>query len=294
MNDILQTLTSGTALGCLYAVIALGFVVIIRASGVLNLAQGVFVLLGAYVTYSFTTAGVPFFLALILSMIVCAALSILIEAFVVHRISTDLFTSLLVTFGLAIIAPPIITAIWGPFQLNLHDPWGLDVLRLGPVAITQRDLYLIIATGILVLAFFLFFRYSKFGLLLRATAMDSEAALAQGVSTRFVFGLSWALAGALGAFAGTMLATTVGGGVRPGLEHYALLALPVIILGGLDSPLGAVIGGLIIGIVQQFSVTMIGDRLGSGFADVVPYLVLVIIMLVRPTGLFGSKRVRRA
>jgi branched-chain amino acid transport system permease protein len=294
MNEILQTLASGTALGCLYAVIALGFVVIVRASGVLNLAQGVFVLLGAYLTYSFTTSGVPFFLALILSMIVCAILAVLIEAFIVHRISRDLFTSLLVTFGLAIVAPPIMTAIWGPFQLNLNDPWGLDVLRLGPVAITQRDLYLIVATGILVLAFFLFFRYSKFGLLLRATAMDSEAALAQGVSTRFVFGLSWALAGALGAFAGTMLATTVGGGVRPGLEHYALLALPVIILGGLDSPLGAVIGGLIIGIVQQFSVTMVGDRLGSGFADVVPYLVLIMIMLVRPTGLFGSKRVRRA
>jgi branched-chain amino acid transport system permease protein len=105
--------------------------------------------------------------------------------------------------------------------------------------------------------------------------------------------LSWAIAGGLGAFAGTMLATTAGAGLGPGLEQFALLALPVIILGGLESPLGAVVGGLIVGIVQQFAVVRVPDAFGKGFDQVVPYLLMLAIMLIRPQGLFGTKKVRR-
>jgi len=131
------------------------------------------------------------------------------------------------------------------------------------------------------------------GLAMQATALDPEAALAQGVSDRTVGRLSWAIAGGLGAFAGTMLATTAGTGLGPGLEQFALLALPVIILGGLESPLGAVVGGLIVGIVQQFAVVRVPDEFGKGFDQVVPYLLMLVIMLVRPQGLFGTKKVRR-
>ncbi|UUT36580.1 branched-chain amino acid ABC transporter permease [Microbacterium elymi] len=145
-----------------------------------------------------------------------------------------------------------------------------------------------------MLAFYLFFRFTRIGLSLRATAIDGEAAMAQGVSTRLVYGISWGIAGALGAFGGVVLSTTVGGGVRPGLEVYAFLALPVIILGGLESPLGAVIGGLIIGVVQQFAVSLVPESWGSGFSDVVPYVVMLAILLIRPAGLFGRKEIRRA
>lgn len=294
MTDILQTLVSGIALGAIFAVLSLGFVIVVRASGVLNLAQGTFIVLGAYLGYTFhQLVGLPFWLAVPLTMAAVAAFAVLLEAFVIHRISGELFTAILVTFGVLTVVPPIVTGIWGADQISIGDPWGLSIVRFAGVGITERDIWMIVVTIVLLAVFFVFFRFTRIGLALRATAMDSEAALAQGISTRFVFGLSWGLAGALGAFGGIMLATTVGGGVRPGLESFALLALPVIILGGLDSPLGAVIGGVIIGVVQQFSVIWVPASFGSGFSDVAPYIVMLIILLIKPTGLFGSKEVRR-
>lgn len=294
MTEFLQTLVSGIAIGCLYAVLSLGFVIVARASGILNLAQGSFVVLGAYLAYALIhQAGMPFWIGVILAMALVALFAVLLEAFVLHRV-TDHFVALLVTFGVTIAVAPIVTAIWPGDSLNLDDPWALEVLRVAGIGITARDLTLIPITAVLLLGFFLFFRFTRVGLSLRATAIDSEAALAQGVSTRFVYGISWGIAGALGAFGGVVLSTTVGGGVRPGLEVYAFLALPVIILGGLESPLGAVVGGLVIGIVQQFSVILVPASWGSGFSDVVPYLVMLIILLVRPAGLFGRKEIRRA
>lgn len=294
MTDALQILISGVALGCLYAVLGLGFVVVARASGILNLAQGAFVVLGAYLAYALIRQlGMPFWIGVIVSMALVATFAVVLEALVVHRI-TDHFAALLATFGVTIAVAPLVTAIWPGDSLNLNDPWGLDVLRVAGIGITTRDAVLIPITAVLVLAFFLFFRFTRIGLSLRATVIDDEAARAQGVSTRFLFGISWAIAGALGAFGGIILATTVGGGVRPGLEVYAFLALPVIILGGLDSPMGAVIGGLIIGIVQQIAVFAVPESWGSGFAEVVPYIVMLAILLVRPAGLFGRKEVRRA
>lgn len=295
MTGFMQILVSGIALGCLYAVLALGFVVVARASGILNLAQGSFVVLGAYLAYAFVhQIGLPFWVGVALSMACVAIFAVLIEAFLVHRITDDIFAALLVTFGITIAIPPIVTSIWPGDALNLDDPWALEVIRIAGVGITARDATLIPITVLLLVGFFVFFRYTRMGLSLRATAIDSEAAMAQGVSTRSVFGVSWAIAGALGAFGGIILSTTVGGGVRPGLEGYAFLALPVIILGGLESPLGAVVGGIIIGIVQQFSVALVPPSWGSGFSDVVPYLVMLIILLVRPAGLFGREEVKRA
>lgn len=294
MTDVLQTLVSGIALGCLYAVLALGFVVVARASGILNLAQGSFVVLGAYLAFALIHhAGLPFWVGVVIAMAVVAVFAVLLEAFVVHRV-TDHFAALLVTFGITIAVAPIVTGVWPGDSLNLDDPWALDVIRIGGIGITARDATLIPITAVLLLGFFLFFRFTRIGLSLRATAIDSEAAMAQGVSTRFVYGISWWMAGALGAFGGVVLSTTVGGGVRPGLEIYAFLALPVIILGGLESPLGAVVGGLIIGVVQQFAVSLVPESWGSGFSDVVPYLVMLVILLIRPAGLFGRQEVRRA
>lgn len=294
MTEFVQILVAGVALGCLYAVLALGFVVVARSSGVLNLAQGAFVVLGAFLGYAFVRqAGLPFWLGVALSMLCVAAIAVALEAFVVHRVTGDLFTALLVTFGILIVIPPIVTAIWGVDILNIGDPWGLKVYTIGGIGITERDAWIIPITGLILLGFFVLFRYTRVVLSLRATAMDTEAALAQGVSTRFVFGLSWAIAGALGAFGGIMLSTTVGGGARVGLEEYALLALPVIILGGLESPLGAVVGGIVIGVVQQFTVWRVPESWGKGFSEVVPFVVMLLVLLVRPTGLFGAKEVRR-
>lgn len=295
MTVNLQILVSGISLGCLYALLSLGFVVVARATGVLNLTQGGFVAMGAYLTYLFSQSfGLPYYLGLLLSVLVTAALAAVLEAAIVHRIAnTNLYTPILVTFGLLILIPPILSGIWGTEPLTPGDPWGLKAVHLGGVSITHKDLAIVILTAVILGLFLAFIRYSRLGLAMQATAIDAEAALAQGVSDRMVGRVSWAIAGGLGAVAGTMLATSAGGGVRPGLELYALLALPVIILGGIESPLGAVVGGLVMGVVQQFAVVKVPDSFGRGFSEVVPYLVMILILLLKPEGLFGTRKVRR-
>ncbi|MDV3221162.1 branched-chain amino acid ABC transporter permease [Intrasporangium sp.] len=295
MTENLQILISGVSLGCLYALLALGFVVVSRATGVLNLTQGGFVVIGAYLTYLFSqTLGLPYFVGMGLSIIATALIAGILEALVVHRIAnTNLFTPILVTFGLVILIPPIVAGFWGNEPLTSGDPWGLSVLRIGDLSVTHKDLAVVLLTAVILVLFLGFIRYSRLGLAMQATAIDPEAALAQGVSDRTVHRLAWSIAGALGAVAGTMLATAASGGVRPSLEHYALLALPVIILGGIESPLGAVVGGLVMGIVQQFAVVKVPDSFGKGFEEVVPYLVMILILLIKPEGLFGTRKVRR-
>lgn len=295
MTENLQILISGVSLGCLYALLALGFVVVSRATGVLNLTQGGFVVIGAYLTYFFTqSVGLPYFVGMALSIVSTAVIAGVLEAVVVHRIAnTNLFTPILVTFGLVIMISPIVGGIWGTEPLTAGDPWGLSVMRAAGFSMTQKDLAVVILTAVILALFLAFIRYSRLGLAMQATAIDPEAALAQGVSDRMVHRLAWSIAGGLGAVAGTMLATSAGGGVRPSLEQYALLALPVIILGGIESPLGAVVGGLVMGIVQQFAVVKVPESFGKGFQEVVPYLVMIVILLLKPEGLFGTRKVRR-
>ncbi|MEV5409647.1 branched-chain amino acid ABC transporter permease [Thermopolyspora sp. NPDC052614] len=291
----LQILAGGISQGCVFALLALGFVIVSKSTGVFNLAQGAFVVMGAYLTYSLhRQAGLPFWVAAVLAIVALAVSAAVLEAVAVHKVATkNLYTPILVTFGLLIMIPPLVSPFWGTGQLTIGDPWGLKVVSLGEVVISQRDLAVIAVTFIVVGLFGLFFRFSRLGLAMQATAIDPEAALAQGVSDRLVHRLSWAIAGGLGAFGGIMLATAGGVGLGPGLENYALLALPVIILGGIESPLGAVIGGLIVGVVQQFAVVYAGENFGQGFDEVVPYLLMIAIMLVRPEGLFGTRKVRR-
>jgi Branched-chain amino acid ABC-type transport system, permease components len=295
MTANLQILAGGISLGCVFALLALGFVIVSKSTGVFNLAQGGFVVLGAYLTYALRQqAGLPFYVAALLAIVAVAIFAAVLEAVAVHKVANkNLYTPILVTFGLLIMIPPIASAFWGTIQLTLGDPWGLDVIYIGEVSITVRNVAVMLVTLVVVGLFGLFFRYTRLGLAMQATALDPEAALAQGVSDRLVHRLSWAIAGALGAFGGIMLATAAGVGLGPGLEEYALLALPVIILGGIESPLGAVIGGLIVGIIQQFAVVYAGERFGAGFEEVVPYLLMIAIMLVRPQGLFGTRKVRR-
>lgn len=295
MTDGLQILVGGITLGCLYGLLALGFVVVARSTRVLNLTQGAFVVLGAYLTYAASrTLQLPFPVAVLLAVLVTAGVAVGLEAWIVHRIAnTNLYTPILVTFGLLILIPPIVYGVWGTEPLAIGDPWGLAHVRLGPVTVTQRDIAVVVVTVVLLLAFAAFVRYTRIGLAMQATAIDAEAALAQGISDRLVHRLSWAMAGSFGAVSGMFLATAAGGGARPGLEIYALLALPVIILGGIESPLGAVLGGLLMGIVHQFAVATVPEGFGKGFSEVVPYIVMILILLVRPEGLFGMRKVRR-
>lgn len=295
--QVWQALFSGVALGVKYALVALGFVVIFKATGVINFAQASFVLLGGYLTFNaVNTWDLNFYLSVLIAMVGGAIVGIVLESLVLRRmVGAAPFTLIMVTIGVLYVLDNLVTAIWGPDIKNLGDPWSANSERIGEVVLPHRELWSIAITAVVLLAFFVFFRYSPLGLAMRATALDQEAALAQGISARTVYRASWAIAGVVAALAGVMLASG-SSALNPTVGLVALAAFPAMILGGLESPLGAVVGGLIIGLVQQLTSLFqpeYAEWLGASFERVSPYLVMILILLVRPYGLFGTKEVRR-
>jgi Branched-chain amino acid ABC-type transport system, permease components len=296
-TDILQTAVSGFALGATYSLVALGFVIVVAATRVMNFAQGGFVLLGAYLTYFFGAGlGLGFWVGLALSIIVTGLVSIAIEWLVMRRLAhRPGFTVLMVTIGVLYIIEALVAAVWGVRAHNLGDPWGLDTIRLGSVAISVADIWTLGISLALIVACFLYLTFTRGGLAMRASASDKEAAISVGINPRAVTYGVWFVAGALGAVAGTLLATGTAG-VTLGLTSVVFATLPAIVLGGLDSPIGAIIGGFVIGLVQQFTALLqpiYWPELGSRFATLTPFLVLLIVLLVRPKGLFGTRAVER-
>jgi branched-chain amino acid transport system permease protein len=298
VTSLLQTLFSGVALGTKYSLVALGFVVIFRATGVINFAQGGFVIIGAYLTYNFSvTWGLNFYVAVLMAMLCGAALGAFVEFLILRRmVGEPNFSIIMMTIGLLFVIRAIVPSIWGFANLQQGDPWGINTVKWGGVVFAVRELWAIAAAAAALLAFFVFFRYSKMGVAMRATAIDQEAALAQGINVNRVVSISWAIAGMVATLAGIALSTG-SAQLTPTIEYVSLAAFPAMILGGLDSPLGAVVGGMIIGIVQQLTGLYQPQHatwLGNGFSNVMPYIVMVIILVVRPYGLFGTREVRRA
>jgi branched-chain amino acid transport system permease protein len=297
VTKFLELVFSGTIRGALYALVALGFVVIYKSTGVINFAQGGLLLVGMYATYNaHVTWGLPFWLSVVLAASLTAGIGALVERTVLRRmIGQPVFAVVMVTLGLLIIVQQVVPTIWGYDRLNIDDPWGVRKVSLGSINVEVKDIWTLFLAGIVLAAFFAFFRFSRYGVAMRATAFDQEAAIAQGISARRVFALSWAIAGFVATLAGVMLAAG-SGGVEPSKDIIALAAFPAIILGGLDSPLGAVIGGFVIGLSQALTAGYQPEYapfLGDNFDGVMPYIVMVVILLVRPYGLFGTPAVVR-
>jgi branched-chain amino acid transport system permease protein len=297
VSEFLQIAFSGLALGARYALVALGFVIIYKATSVINFAQGALLALGAYLTYALINdTPLPFWLAFLGAVIGVALVGAVTERLVLRRmVGQPVFAVIMITIGLLFIIDQLITIIWGFDAKNLGDPWGVEVIRAGDVSLAVRDLWTIGLAAAVLAAFFAFFRFTDWGVAMRATAFDQEAALAQGISARKVFALSWAIAGGLAAIAGVTLASGPAG-LAPGIGAVALLAFPAMIVGGMDSPGGAVVGGVIIGLTQSLTAGYqddIAPWLGDCFSTVMPFVVMVLILLVRPYGLFGTPEVRR-
>ena len=297
MSEFLQIAFSGVALGARYALVALGFVIIYKATSVINFAQGALLALGAYLAYALINdASLPFWVAVAGAVAGVALLGALIERLALRRmVAQPVYAVIMITIGLLFIIEQVITVIWGFDAKNLGDPWGVDVVRAGEVDMAVRDLWTIGLAAAVLLAFFAFFRFTNWGVAMRATAYDPEAAIAQGISARKVYALSWAIAGGLAAIAGVTLASGPAS-LAPGIGAVALLAFPAMIVGGMDSPGGAIVGGIIIGLSQALTAGYqddIAPWLGDGFSTVMPFVVMVLILMVRPYGLFGTPDVRR-
>jgi branched-chain amino acid transport system permease protein len=297
MTTFLTNVFAGLALGSTYALVALGFVVIYKSTGVINFAQGGLLALGAYLGYTFSSnLAIAFGFAILLACAAAAVVGAGVERMVLRRmVGQPPFAVIMITIGLLFVLEPVITAIWGFDNRPVENPWNIRTVQVGDLVLGVRDLWTIAITAAVVVAFFLFFRYTRMGLAMRATAFDPEAALAQGISARKVYATSWAIAAALAALAGITLAAGPGG-LQPSISSIALAAFPAMILGGLDSPAGAVIGGVLIGLAEALT-RGYQDQLfswaGANVSLIVPYLLMIVILLIRPYGLLGTKEVRR-
>lgn len=302
MNDVLQLAVAGLALGVRYALVALGFVLVYAATRVINFSQAGLVLLGAYLAYNARqTWGWAWPLAVLVAIVGVAVLAAFVERTVVRRVDTaatwagSSFAASMSTIGVLIVLNQVVARVWGFTQLDMGDPWSVDQVELGGVVVLEKDLWAIGLGVAAVGALFWFLRRTRHGLAIRAVAEDREAAAAQGIPPGQAFTTAWLLAGASAGLAGAMLGSGAGA-VHPGIGTIAFAALPAMILGGLDSPVGAVVGGVIVGLAQVFTAgyqPQWAPWLGGGFESVMPYLVMVVILLARPTGIFGSRAVRR-
>lgn len=288
----LNLTVNGIVVGALYALVALGFVLIYKASGVINLAQGEMVLLGAYIGLMFTTGlKVPFILALLLSIGVSALVGITIERVVLRPfIGEAPISIIMVTMGLSFLIKAVIHLIWGTDLRSFQGIFKSEPITFGPVAISEVFLYGLVAALVLLAVLTAFFKYSLLGIAMRATSEDEQAALSMGISVKRILAATWAVAAMVAAVGGIFLGNIAG--VNPLLTSYGLKVLPVAILGGLDSIPGAILGGFIIGILESLTGGYL-DQYMTGIKEVVPFAVMILILMVKPYGLFGKEIIER-
>jgi branched-chain amino acid transport system permease protein len=298
VSTFLQLFAAGVALGCIYALVALGFTIIYRASQVINFAQGAFLLVGAYMISWFSVdRALPFGVAVVVALLITIAMGVIFQMLVLRRVvGKPIFTVVMITIGLNIVLEGGISGAFEGTQRSIGDPWGSSSVSFGDVSITWDTVWTVVVTLVILGLFFVFNRFSRYGLAMRATAADEEAAMAVGVPTKRVYALAWGIAGAVATVGGLFLAGFPRS-LDPSIDAIALRAFPAIILGGLDSPLGAVVGGVTIGLVEELTAGYQPNYaawLGHNFYIVAPYIVMIVVLLVRPYGLFGSRPAERA
>jgi branched-chain amino acid transport system permease protein len=295
VNQFFELLISGISLGFVYALIALGFVIIFKSSRVVNFAHGSLVLLGAYVIAR-AHGSLGFGGAIVLGVAITAVCAVLIEVVVLRRLrgrSEDIFA--ICTIGVNILLATELTRRIGTKVLDIGDPWNDHVVHLAGLSIPTARVAAAIVAVVLLAAFLTVFKYTDWGVSMRSAATDNEAAAMMGIRLGRVATSAWAAAGGLAAAAGLFFTTFPTPGVDASVGLSALAAFPAAILGGLDSVLGAVVGGLIIGV----TVTMTSGYqdniafLGRGLSDVMPYVVMIVVLIFRPAGLFGTRELTR-
>ncbi|WP_373498621.1 branched-chain amino acid ABC transporter permease [Desulfococcus sp.] len=293
MELFFMTLTTGIMVGGIYALVSLGWVLIYKCSGVLNLAMGEMTLIGAYVSLSFYSAGVPFLLSLLFSMVIGLILGVLTERIFLDRlIGEPVLSVIMVTVGLSFFFKGTVEFIWGTDTRVFTPPvFSLEPIRIGPLIVGQVYLWSFLAAIILLCIFVGFFKYTRWGLAMQATADDEMAALSLGVSARFVYAASWAIAFMASGVGGTLLGNINGLNISVG--YLGLLVLPAVVLGGLNSVPGAIAGGIIIGLLQNFAGAYLDIYFPGGVKEVAPFIFMVVFMLFKPYGLWGWERIER-
>lgn len=296
MSYFFQLVVSGVVVGSIYALSALGFVLIYKSSRVLNIAHGQFIAAGAFITYALTVwAGIPIYVSFPVSMVLTFFLAMSVERIFLRRlIGEPIISVIMVTIGLMSILDGLIYLT--PFGTeNFSFPPFLPTtpIGIGGVSISWTQLVGVIITFTLIAGFTWFFKKSTVGISMRAVSDDQLAAMSIGISVPRVFGLAWAMAGLSAAAAGGIIGNITGLNFDT-LHAFGIVVFPVVILGGLDSILGAVVAGIIMGLIQQFAGGYLDGHWGlNGTGEVMPYIILLVILLFKPHGLFGIHEIER-
>lgn len=288
MTQFIQLTVYGLANGAILALAALGFVLIYKATSVINFAQGEFLLVGAYLFYTaYVLLGLPLVPAVIAGVVAAAALGVLIERLILRPlIGEDPIAVIMVTIGLAAILKAVVQMFFGTTPRGRPEVLPAATADILGAAVPMDRLVAVAVAAVVLAAFTAFFRWSRHGIAMRAVADDQQAALLQGISVRRIFALAWALAAVSALIGGILLAGI--SDISGNLAGFGLIVFPVVILGGLDSVPGTIVGGVVIGLISQYA-----EGVSAGASQVVPYVALVLILLLRPYGLFGQPRIER-
>jgi branched-chain amino acid transport system permease protein len=294
MEFLLQLLLNGLVIGSIYALVALGFVIIYKSSSILNFAQGEFLMLGAYVCVAIVSSHrVPLAWAVVLTLAFFATVGVAMERLLLRpMIGEPVISVIMLTLGVASILKAIVLGIWGPETIPYPQIFPTAPVMIGPLPVSQGYLYSMASVAVLLVLFSAFFKYTRAGIAMRATAFSQQVALSMGVSVKHIFAMAWSIAAVVSAVGGVLL-----GGIRGGVDGafalFGLKVVPVVILGGLDSVLGAIVGGIVMGILENLAGGYLDPLLGGGVKEVAPFIALVAILSVKPYGLFGKVKIER-
>jgi branched-chain amino acid transport system permease protein len=294
MDFLLQLVMNGLVVGSIYALVALGFVIIYKSSSILNFAQGEFLMLGAYVCVALVAGHhLPLWAALLLTLAFFGAMGVFLERVLLRRmIGEPIISVIMLTLGLASILKAIVQGIWGVETIAYPRIFPSDPVMVGPLPVSQGYLWSVGSVAVLLVLLSAFFKYTRAGIAMRATAFSQQVALSMGISVKHIFALTWSIAAVVSAVGGVLL-----GGIRGGVDGafalFGLKVIPVVILGGLDSVLGAIVGGLVMGILENLSAGYLDPVFGGGVKEVAPFIALVAILAVKPYGLFGKVKIER-
>src|SRR5512139_3026628 len=279
----LQLLVQGLAVGSVYSLVALGFVLIYKASGVINFAQGELLMLGAYACLALLVqAHLPFWVALGLTLAAMGLVALVLERLVLRPLIGEPVISIIMAAT---------AAAWGTQLRSFPAIFPDQPVKLGQIVISQVYIWTFLTAMALMVAFALFFKFTRLGVAMRATANSHQVALSMGISVKAIFALSWAISAVVSAIGGVLIGSI--NGVNITFSDFGLKVFPAVILGGLDSIPGAVIGGLVIGILENLSGGYLSRVFGGGVKEVAPFVFLVLILMVKPYGLFGTEEIER-
>ncbi|MGA3085338.1 MAG: branched-chain amino acid ABC transporter permease [Thermodesulfobacteriota bacterium] len=294
MTFFLQLALTGFALGMVYALVALGFVIILKCSDAFNLAQGHFVMIGGYLGYTFlVTFGLPIWATLILAVVVAIIMGLLIERLTLRPLmgQSDLAV-IMMTIALATVLEGLATLIWGGEYKTYHGLLPTLTLKLGQISIPPESLIGLIVSVVCVTLLMLLFRYTKIGLAMRATAEDLQVVQSVGIKATTVYAVSWIIACVVGVIGGILLGGV--SGVMIPLAEIGLKAFAVVLLGGVNSIGGAIVAGIILGVLENVAAGYLDPLLpGGGLAQIFPFMVMIIVLIFKPHGLFGLVRIER-